>query len=230
MTHRVKNREKFEEWGSEDMIRNVKVHDLHACFRRAGFAKAVGDPDMEGLYEDASEFYSAFLDGSLDKKNSADVRRAFRLGAHNEGHNNFLKGIRVSFDLLFSHALTPQFQRYIFCDIVSSQSKMHKLHMMPVRDSVMKWTPEASIKACEDAIAAFLADRTDDNRYTMIYSVPAGFRMWAGMSTNYMQLARMHLQRKSDVLKPEWQPICAMIEDLPFMDDIVLEPLAHLHN
>lgn len=43
------------------------------------------------------------------------------------GHNNYEKGINVSFDMEFSHSILPQIQRYHFFEIISSQSKMHRI-------------------------------------------------------------------------------------------------------
>ena len=46
------------------------------------------------------------------------------------GHQNFLKGIRVSFDIKYPNYISPELQRYNWIDIVTSSSKMHKLLKM----------------------------------------------------------------------------------------------------
>lgn len=46
------------------------------------------------------------------------------------GHDCFLKGIIVSMDLDYSVYWSPEFQRYHFADIVSSQSSMHRFTKM----------------------------------------------------------------------------------------------------
>ena len=40
------------------------------------------------------------------------------------GHDNFLKGVIVQFDMSYTQYFTPQMQRYNWIDIISSQSKM----------------------------------------------------------------------------------------------------------
>ena len=46
------------------------------------------------------------------------------------GHDNWLKGVRVSFDIKYPGYFTPELQRYNFLDIVTSSSKMHMLVQM----------------------------------------------------------------------------------------------------
>jgi hypothetical protein len=43
------------------------------------------------------------------------------------GHDNFLSGIQVIFDIKYPLYWSPEFQRYHFAQIVSSQSTMHRL-------------------------------------------------------------------------------------------------------
>ena len=43
-------------------------------------------------------------------------------------HDNFLTGIRVSFDITYPQYWTPEFQRYHFADIVTSSSKIEDGH------------------------------------------------------------------------------------------------------
>lgn len=214
------DRSRFEEWGCKDVIRNVQVSNLHISLRRAGYPKRVGPPDLTGLLS-TEALLTKWKNQTLSPKNLNDVTRGIRLGALSGGHDNFLKGIIVDFDLFFSHALTPQLQRYHFIDVVSSQSKMHKAAAMPLDRDVMKWTPKKTLEACREAQRAYNENPNYDTRMAMIYSIPLGFKMWMGLTTNYLQLKTIYGQRKSDVLKAEWGPICAMIEDLPFFKEFV---------
>ena len=58
-----------------------------------------------------------------------DLKRAALLGntGPGEGHDNFLNGIIVQFDLYAPLYMWKQIQRYHFLDFVSSQSTMHRL-------------------------------------------------------------------------------------------------------
>jgi len=49
----------------------------------------------------------------------------------------------------------------------------------------------------------------------VLYSVPSGLRLTAGITTNYLQLKTIYHQRKDHRL-PEWREFCKWIEALPF--------------
>ena len=53
----------------------------------------------------------------------------------------------------------------------------------------------------------------------ILYSNPCGFKLTAGMTTNYQQLKTIYAQRKSHRL-PEWRRFCAWIETLPHSEFI----------
>ncbi len=56
----------------------------------------------------------------------------------------------------------------------------------------------------------------------VLYSNPAGFRLTAGMTTNYRQLKTIYAQRKNHRL-PEWRTFCKWIETLPMSELITGE-------
>lgn len=62
----------------------------------------------------------------------ASLERAKKLAKtpNGSGHQTFLCGIRVAFDLKYPGYISPELQRYHFNDIVCSSSKMHKLIQM----------------------------------------------------------------------------------------------------
>lgn len=52
----------------------------------------------------------------------------------------------------------------------------------------------------------------------ILYNIPMGFELTAGMTTNYQQLKTIYQQRRHHRL-PDWQMICDWIETLPrFME------------
>lgn len=57
-----------------------------------------------------------------DEQAKKDFKRAVVLGKTKagSGHNNYLKGIIVNFDVIYPNYWTPQMQRYHFFDIISS--------------------------------------------------------------------------------------------------------------
>lgn len=54
------------------------------------------------------------------------------------GHDCFLKGINVSFDISYPVYWSPQLQRYHHLDIVSSSSAMHRLTRLELSDFISK--------------------------------------------------------------------------------------------
>ena len=55
----------------------------------------------------------------------------------------------------------------------------------------------------------------------ILYSNPCGFKLTAGMTTNYRQLKTIYHQRKTHRL-PEWREFCAWIETLPMFRELCL--------
>ena len=56
----------------------------------------------------------------------------------------------------------------------------------------------------------------------ILYSNPCGFKLTAGMTTNYQQLKTIYYQRKNHRL-PEWRTFCEWIKTLPYFKEICLE-------
>ena len=54
----------------------------------------------------------------------------------------------------------------------------------------------------------------------ILYSNPVGFKLTAGMTTNYRQLKTIYSQRRNHRL-PEWQAFCDWIETLPHSEFII---------
>jgi len=74
--------------------------------------------------------------------------RAIRLAQTplGSGHSNFLKGIVVQFDVKYANYWTPQFQRYSHIDIVSSNSKMHRLTKMDIKECCNEFVDDIVIE------------------------------------------------------------------------------------
>jgi hypothetical protein len=64
-------------------------------------------------------------------------------------------------------------------------------------------------------------DPTADNYLNLLYNIPVGFRLTAGMTTNYRQLKTIYQQRRNHRL-PEWQEFCDWVETLPLFPELCL--------
>ena len=162
--------------------------------------------------------------GEVDKDlNDSDYKRATKLGKMSGGHDNFLKGIRVNFDVKYSAYWSMQAQRYSFFDIVSSQSKMIKIiDMANELDSVNmfnKYVDTEIIDKIINYIDLYMKADTKESKYhyfmKIISNLPMGFEMWMNVSTNYMQLKTMYSQRSKHKLKEDWGNFITMCNELP---------------
>lgn len=131
-----------------------------------------------------------------------------------EGHDVFLQGIVVQFDLTFTIKAWTEAQRYHFLDFVSSQSTMHRILKFDI-DSQCNEYVDSRIKAALNEIISEY-DKGDPESYLkVLYNVPTGFRLTARMTTNYRQLKTIYRQRRTHRL-PEWREFCLWIESLPY--------------
>lgn len=132
------------------------------------------------------------------------------------GHDNFLNGIIVQFDLTLPIKVWTEIQRYHFIDFVSSQSTMHRIAKFDFDESYQEHVDKRAIKLMKELLKAYNSDPTEDNYLTLLYTNPCGFKLTARMTTNYRQLKTIYAQRRNHKL-PEWRQFCNWIENaLPF--------------
>lgn len=152
-------------------------------------------------------------------------------------HDNFLTGIRVSFDLKYPQYISPEIQRYHFFDIVTSMSKMHRLTKMDFDKCCNKYVTQTSIDQMNQLIADYnkIADELVLDGYhedhaerlyvawmKIVANCPAGLEMWERCSTNYKQLQTIYFQRKGHKLKEDWGAFLKWIESLPYAHELII--------
>lgn len=130
------------------------------------------------------------------------------------GHDTFLNGIVVQFDLMLTLKAWPQAERYNFFNFISSQSLMHCIEGFNIRKQCNEYVSEVIIEEVELLQLKYRENKTTENFLKLIYNIPSGFRYTARMTTNYRQLKTIYQQRKNHRL-PEWKAICKWIETLP---------------
>ena len=152
-----------------------------------------------------------------------DLKRAALLGTTGtgEGHDNFLNGIIVQFDLYAPLYMWKQIQRYHFLDFISSQSTMHRLLKFDVATQCVSDTDPVIVRRYQDLVADYNAAPDAAKWRTLVESLPCGFVLGAIMTTNYRQLKTIYLQRRNHKLK-EWHDFCAWCETLPLFTTICL--------
>lgn len=157
------------------------------------------------------------------------VARAVRLGSTcvGEGHDNFLNGIIVQFDLYAPLYMWKQIQRYHFLDFISSQSTMHRLTKFDVEKQCVADTDKVILDRYRQLLDEYNTGERDDPEEkqrlwrTLVASLPSGFVLGATMTTNYRQLKTIYIQRKAHHLR-EWRDFCAWCETLPLFKKMCL--------
>ena len=182
------------------MVKNVKIYGLYESFKASKYPMAVDTDNC-----------------------TADITDTIRKLAHSKagsGHDQFLTGIVVQFDLTFSLKAWTEMQRYHFIDFVSSQSTMHRVAKFKVEEQCNKYVTENTIEEVKRLVECYNGSHDAEDYLTLLYNVPTGFQLTARMTTNYRQLKTIYAQRKNHRL-PEWREFCEWIETLPYAELIV---------
>lgn len=196
-------------------IDNVRVYNLDEAIKTAKYPKAT---DLSKLNSDLTPGIKACLTCGTG-----------------EGHDNALKGVIVCFDLTFSNKAWVEAQRYHFLEFVSSQSSMHKITKFNIKKQCNKYVDTRIIDVLQEKIdeynrlcalpnldslsATVEREKLKKEAYLdILYNIPSGFELTAGMVTNYQQLKTIYLQRRHHRL-PDWKCFCDFCESLPrFME------------
>lgn len=202
----------------DDVVSNVNIYGLEESVKGAKYSMAT----------------------DLDKITTEITKTTYRLASSpaGSGHDNFLNGIIVQFDLTFSNKVWVEAERYHFLDFVSSQSTMHRITKFNLDDAYISYTDPRIIEIMKEKTKEYndlqedikrlveegkdvstLQDLANQKYLEILYSNPAGFRLTARMTTNYRQLKTIYFQRRTHRL-PEWRVFCEWIETLPYADFI----------
>ena len=190
------------------ILKNVKVYDLEESIKASKYPMAI----------------------NTETCNYEITKTVIALGnsGNGEGHDNFLNGIRVAFDLTFSNKGWVELERYHFFDFVSSQSTMHKITKLDIKKQCNQYVWDSTIEKLQQKSDEYNNLEDKSSQYAkelyleIIYNVPSGFELTARMTTNYRQLKTVYFQRRNHRL-PEWREFCAWIEEnLPCFKEFCL--------
>jgi len=205
-------------------IFNVKVYGLNESAKASGYPMISGDIPC---YDD------------IDELSEKEIKRIKHLGnaIPGSGHDCFLKGITVQFDITYPNYWSPQFQRYHFADIVSSTSKMHRITKMDLHKTCNKYVDDIVIENLQkwvDIYNSFSEEETEitvgNNKYTkyevfmkIISNAPLGLEQTMRVTTNYLQLKSIYNQRRHHKLKEDWGSFCDWCLTLPMFKDLCIK-------
>ena len=191
-------------------VENIKVYDLQESITASKYPMAV---DTKKCTDEVTK-----------------TVKALAQSAKGEGHDQFLTGIRIAFDLTCSNKMWVELERYRFVEFVSSQSTMHRIARFDIASQCNKYVDPVIIQRVEALKADYLAKMDDPNialkdkqeaYLKLLYNVPSGFELTARLTTNYRALKTVYAQRKNHRL-PEWRAFCRLIEELPYARDLIV--------
>lgn len=189
-------------------VHNVKVYDLKESIIACRNAMRLDMPE--------------YTDEEFEKS----LKRAIKLAKtpNCSGHQTFLSGIRVSFDLKYPNYISPELQRYHWVDIVTSSSKMHKLMEMDLDMCFTKYVTEESKALMKKYVAQYKENPTYENFMIALNNCPQGIELFMRCSSNYLQLKTIYNQRKHHKLVEDWQiGFCEnFIKKLPYAEELII--------
>lgn len=133
------------------------------------------------------------------------------------GHDNWLNGVLVQFDLTYTVKAWTEAERYHFLDFVSSQSTMHRIAQFDLDKQYDEHTDPRIIEIVKELRDRYNETKDPEDYLRLLMSNPCGFKLTAGMTTNYRQLKTIYAQRRTHRL-PEWREFCRWIETLPMAE------------
>lgn len=192
-----------------DMVKNAKVYGLEESIKASKYPMSV---DVHSLNEEIT--------------NTVKSLGSSKMG---EGHDNYLNGIVVQFDLTLTNKVWTEMQRYHFIDFVSSQSTIHRMAKFDLDEQYIEYVDPRIVEIIKEKQNKYnqaLEDKVDNDylKYLykeLLYSNPCGFKLTARMTTNYRQLKTIYNQRKNHKLD-EWVEFCKWIERLPNFKELCL--------
>ena len=170
-------------------IKDVKVYDLEECIIASGYAMRL---DKYNYPDEKTDNLNKHINRCKKL-----VKASLNTDVH--CHDNFLTGIRVSFDIKYPQYLSPEMQRYHFFDIVTSMSKMHKLLKLDIKKSCNKYVNQSTIDNILHLIDKYNSILNDPVEHTVDYYSNAVFKGFNGETYK--------INNKEDALYVAWMQI-----------------------
>jgi len=188
-----------------EVVSNAHVYGLDDAMRACKYSYAINPEDV-------------------NEEITPTIRKLANSGL-GQGHDNFLNGILVQFDLCFTNKAWVEAERYHFLDFISSQSTMHRITKFDLDSAFISYTDRRMIDILKEMVNEYNTlqkeepqnEKLNEMYLKILYSTPSGLRLTAKMTTNYRQLKTIYIQRKNHRL-PEWRAFCEWIETLPESD------------
>lgn len=207
-------------------ITNVEVFGLASSIFRSGYPMMDTAPTEQEFLSNVAEIEYCIRHSKFDNPH---IQRAIKLAkAKGGGHDQFLTGIQVNFDLTLSNKAWVEAERYTFLNFISSMSSMHRVSVFRIGDCCNQYVSEIEIAEAErlqkiynEIDGGSNPEQKKEAYLDLLYNLPSGFELMAGMTTNYRCFKNIHSQRRNHRL-PDWHIVCDWIEALPLADKLII--------
>ncbi|MCI7565871.1 MAG: hypothetical protein MST05_04120 [Treponema sp.] len=199
-------------------VKNLEVFGLDRALNAKGSSFNVGEIDTTLPFDKTD--------------NNKQWQVAKSLGGNmfpHQSHDAFIKGILVIFDIKGNGVFMPEFQRYHFADIVMSQSTMHSMDkfMTSDYDPFTKYVSENTKKEARANYERYVeAKKSGDKQKIyeafeiMVHNLPRGLELWATVTTNYLQLKTIVIQRFHHKNIEDWRAFVEACYKLPYFREL----------
>lgn len=212
-------------------LQSVRVYDLLESAVASGFPMLTQYPTEEEFRaavdtikkpeftKDATWYALGINTDCIDMENT-HIKRLIRLASapDGSGHKNALKGITVAMNVVAPVKWWVQAQRYSYFTIVSSMSTMHKIRDL-VETGHIQFSPETSMGVV-NKFFEYVYENPEATNAELAQAVPMGLELAARVTTNYLQLRTIWVQRHDHPLE-DWKIFCKWIETLPLADKLI---------
>lgn len=166
------------------------------------------------------------------------------MDAH-QSHDAYLKGILVTFDMKGNGVILPEIQRYHHFEIIMSQSSQHSLDkfMTSKYDPFTKYVSEEVKNIAKKNYEAWKKVRDDYEKAQavhilsdeesmkwkikiyhameiLMHNLPRGFELWSTITTNYLQLKTIVIQRANHKQQEDWCNFVEFCYSLPYFREL----------
>jgi hypothetical protein len=210
-------------------IKNIEVHGLERSLAASGNPMSLGE--IYTIRKNRNDYVNFIKPYEEVDHLKNELIRGKKLGQakSGSGHDNFLKGIIVQFDVKYPQYWTPEAQRYHWLDIISSQSKMHRLttagNNAEFYEMFNKYVNPEIIDIVQRYCNLYNGAESAEEKYDWfmkaLSNLPMGYEMWETLSTNYLQLKTIYHQRKNHRLREDWGAFIKMCKELPLFLELI---------
>lgn len=183
-----------------DIVKNIKVFGIEDSIKASKYPMSI----------------------DTTKTNSDITNTVIKLAQAEKGsgHDQFLTGIVVQFDLKFTIKAWTEMERYNFINFVSSQSTVHRITKFDLDKAYVPYVDKKIIDIIKEKVKEYNENPSSEKYLELLYSNPCGMQLTAKLTTNYRQLKTIYTQRKYHKL-PEWRLFCEFIEHLPYSKEFI---------